>query len=44
MAQPGVARFEAGGTTLTLPLPERLAIALGLTLTVSLTPAEHRTA
>jgi HTH-type transcriptional regulator / antitoxin HipB len=38
MTQPGVARFEAGGTTPTLPLLERLAGALGLTLTVSLGP------
>ena len=44
MSQPGVARFEAGGTTPTLPLLERLAAALGLTLTVSLAPAERRTA
>ena len=36
MSQPGVARFEAGGTTPTLPLLERLAQALGLTLNVSL--------
>jgi len=38
MTQPGVARFEAGGTTPTLPLLERLASALGLTLTISLAP------
>jgi HTH-type transcriptional regulator / antitoxin HipB len=44
MTQPGVARFEAGGTTPTLPLLERLATALGLTLTVSLEPAERRSA
>jgi len=44
MTQPGIARFEAGGTTPTLPLLERLAAALGLSLTVSLTPAEPRTA
>ena len=44
MTQPGVARFEAGGTTPTLPLLERLADALGLTLTVSLSPAERRSA
>jgi HTH-type transcriptional regulator / antitoxin HipB len=31
MSQPGVARFEAGGTNPTLPLLERLAKALGLT-------------
>ena len=34
--QPGVARFEAGGTTPTLPLLERLAAALGLRLSVSI--------
>jgi len=44
MSQPGIARFEAGGTTPTLPLLERLAAALGLTLTVSLTPAGRRSA
>jgi len=41
MTQPGVARFEAGGTTPTLPLLERLATALGLTLTVTLAPTER---
>lgn len=44
MTQPGIARFEAGGTTPTLPLLERLAGALGLTLTVSLGPAARRSA
>jgi HTH-type transcriptional regulator / antitoxin HipB len=44
MTQPGVARFEAGGTTPTLPLLERLASALGLTLTISLSPAGRRSA
>jgi|SRR5580658_2062411 HTH-type transcriptional regulator/antitoxin HipB len=44
MTQPGVARFEAGGTTPTLPLLERLASALGLTLTVSLAAADRRSA
>jgi len=44
MSQPGVARFEAGGTTPTLPLLERLAEALGLTLTVSLSPRQRRSA
>ncbi|SRR5258708_2131935 len=43
MTQPGVARFEAGGTTPTLPLLERLAVALGLRLNVSL-EAERRSA
>src|SRR6202050_2921633 len=44
MTQPGIARFEAGGTTPTLPLLERLATALGLTLNVSLAPSERRSA
>jgi HTH-type transcriptional regulator/antitoxin HipB len=44
MTQPGIAGFEAGGTTPTLPLLERLASALGLTLTVSLAPARRRSA
>jgi HTH-type transcriptional regulator / antitoxin HipB len=44
MTQPGIARFEAGGTTPTLPLLERLAAALGLTLTVSLAPGGRRSA
>jgi HTH-type transcriptional regulator / antitoxin HipB len=44
MTQPGIARFEAGGTTPTLPLLERLAAALGLTLQVSLAPAGRRSA
>ena len=44
MTQPGVARFEAGGTTPTLPLLERLASALGLTLTISLAPGGRRSA
>ena len=44
MTQPGVARFEAGGTTPTLPLLERLANALDLRLTISLDPAERRSA
>jgi len=44
MTQPGVARFEAVGTTPTLPLLERLAAALGLTLAVSLEPAGCRSA
>jgi HTH-type transcriptional regulator / antitoxin HipB len=42
MTQPGIARFEAGGTNPTLPLLERPATALGLTLNVSLAPAERR--
>lgn len=44
MTQPGVARFEAGGTTPTLPLLERLADALDLTLTVTLGPGDRRSA
>jgi HTH-type transcriptional regulator / antitoxin HipB len=44
MTQPGIARFEAGGTTPTLPLLERLASALGLTVTISLAPAGRRSA
>jgi len=44
MSQPGIARFEAGGTIPTLPLLERLAAALGLTLTVSLTSGGRRSA
>ena len=44
MSQPGVARFEAGGTTPTLPLLERLAEALGLTFNVSLSPRQRGSA
>jgi transcriptional regulator with XRE-family HTH domain len=44
MTQPGVARFEAGGTTPTIPVLERLATALGLRLTVALGPHERRSA
>jgi HTH-type transcriptional regulator / antitoxin HipB len=44
MTQPGVARFEAGGTTPTIPVLERLAGALGLRLTVALEPAKRRSA
>lgn len=35
---------SGGGTTPTLPLLERLASALGLTLTISLTPAGRKSA
>jgi hypothetical protein len=42
MNQPGVARFEVGGTTPTLPLLDRLAEALGLILNVSLGPRQRR--
>ena len=38
MTQPAIARFEAGGTIPTLPVLQRLATALGLTLTVELKP------
>ena len=44
MTQPGVARFEAGGTTPTLALLERLAAALGLTVAAGLAPADRRSA
>ena len=44
MSQPGIARFEAGGTTPTFPLLERLASALGLRLTVTLSPEQRHTA
>jgi len=44
MTQPGVARFEAGGTTPTIPVLERLARALGLQLTIALRPDERRSA
>jgi HTH-type transcriptional regulator/antitoxin HipB len=36
MRQPAIARFEAGGTTPTLPVLEKLAAALGLQLSVEL--------
>jgi len=39
MAQPAVARFEAGGTVPTLPVLERLARSLGAELTVQLAPS-----
>jgi HTH-type transcriptional regulator / antitoxin HipB len=44
MTQPGVARFEAGGTTPTIPVLERLAAALGLRLTIALDPEGRRSA
>jgi HTH-type transcriptional regulator/antitoxin HipB len=44
MTQPGVARFEAGGTTPTIPVLERLARALGLQLTISLGTDDRRSA
>ena len=44
MTQPGVARFEAGGTTPTIPVLDRLARALELRLTIALGPDERRSA
>jgi HTH-type transcriptional regulator / antitoxin HipB len=44
MTQPGIARFEAGGTTPTIPVLERLAAALELRLTIALGPDERRSA
>lgn len=38
MTQPAIARFEAGGTTPTLPILERIAIAFERTLSVELKP------
>ena len=38
LKQPAVARFEAGGTMPTIPMLERLAIALKMSLTVQLEP------
>jgi predicted transcriptional regulator len=38
MTQPGIARFEAGGTTPTLPILERIANAFDSTLSVQLKP------
>src|ERR1700678_4376819 len=42
MTQPGIARFEAGGTTPTIPVLERLATALGLRLTIAFGPHERQ--
>jgi HTH-type transcriptional regulator/antitoxin HipB len=44
MTQPGIARFEAAGTTPAIPALERLAAALGLRLTIALGPGERRSA
>jgi ribosome-binding protein aMBF1 (putative translation factor) len=41
MRQPAVARFEAGGTMPTLPLLERLAVALGMRLHVGFEPLDR---
>ena len=38
MTQPSIARFEAGGTTPTLPILERIANAFDSTLSVELRP------
>lgn len=38
LKQPAVARFEAGGTMPTIPMLERLAMALKMSLTVQLEP------
>ncbi|MGW6964832.1 helix-turn-helix domain-containing protein [Streptomyces zaomyceticus] len=40
LQQPAVARFEAGGTMPTLPLLERLALALGMRLHVGFEPLD----
>ncbi|PTM98079.1 helix-turn-helix domain-containing protein [Streptomyces sp. VMFN-G11Ma] len=40
MRQPAVTRFEAGGTMPTLPLLERLAVALGMRLHVGFEPLD----
>jgi HTH-type transcriptional regulator/antitoxin HipB len=41
LLQPAVARFEAGGTMPTLPLLERLAVALGMRLRVGFEPLDR---
>lgn len=38
MTQPAIARFEAGGTTPTLPILERIANAFDTTLSIELKP------
>lgn len=38
MTQPAIARFEAGGTVPTIPVLERLAVALDAELVVELNP------
>ncbi len=40
MTQSAVARFEAGGTVPTLPVLERLAVALDVSLNVSFEPRD----
>ena len=40
MTQSAVARFEVGGTVPTLPVLERLAAALDVSLSVSFTPRD----
>ena len=44
MTQSAVARFEAGGTTPTLPILERFARALGVELEVQFSEDTHRAA
>ena len=44
MTQSAVARFEAGGTTPTLPILERFARALGVQLEVRFSEYTHRVA
>jgi transcriptional regulator with XRE-family HTH domain len=40
MTQPALSRLEAGGSVPTIPVPERIALALGAELVVTLaTPA-----
>ncbi|MCZ7459631.1 helix-turn-helix domain-containing protein [Streptomyces sp. WMMC940] len=41
LQQPAVARFEAGGTMPTLPMLDRLAIALGMRLQVGFEPLDR---
>jgi len=41
MTQSAVARFEAGGTVPSLPVLDRLAVALDAELTIRVTPREH---
>jgi ribosome-binding protein aMBF1 (putative translation factor) len=41
MTQSAVARFEAGGTVPTLPVLQRLALALDADLTIQVTPHTH---
>jgi hypothetical protein len=38
MTQPALSRLEAGGAVPTIPIPERIAAALGAELVVSIVP------